>query len=135
MTDTFTPLAIQLPRPLEGTRFPDTQAVGAIVRAYLSFYRKLTIAERDIEVSYNDVYKFYEVSVFRWSKCGPGTGSAKYRAELWEQTKIAMIDLFDVQSCMNSWRWPAHHRWIYGEDELETDNGQIPGARYFIRAA
>jgi hypothetical protein len=125
-------MKLALPTPPE-VKFPDTDAVRKIFINLLKFYSRIYLAETDVEVSYNNVYKSYDVSVFRWSKCSAGCGTKDQRDKAWVDTQTAIEELFHIEGQSVSWRWVQHHR-LYDGQRIETDNGKVPGVRYFIKA-
>jgi hypothetical protein len=128
---------IALPVPPEGKSvILWDQNILTLIQANLKLYEELHIPERDIEASYNSLYKFYFVSVFKNCDSGPGNGTSASRDANWSRVQVAIENLFDIEDKSITWRWANHYNWQYPDPEaLDTPKPYyIPGFKYTVNS-
>jgi len=105
-----------------------------LIKWLMAVHKNIYLDVNNIKVEYFDSWKFYKVSIFRWSKCGAGCGDKQYRNNLWEKHKLAFSELFDMYSDP-SVTWKTLHECYYLEpnQKFEVTNGIIPGITFFVK--
>lgn len=68
------------------------------------------VSERDIELYTSPTWRFWKLSVFRWSDAGSGCGTRKSRDKRWEILQEELRELFEHEmKDDHSWRWLPHN--------------------------
>ena len=113
----------------KGTEKPCHMKMRVLLNAWLN-YNDIHIFERDIEVSYNNVYDFWDIDIFKWCVKSSGNGTPEYRDQKWKDNIQAIINLFELkeEDLKSTWRWHNHNKY----NGLELDHKQIPGIRFWI---
>ena len=83
---------------------------------------------RDVEVSFNEMYKFYDVSIFKCEQTS-GCGTKEILDRDWETHKQVIKDFFQVKEYKETYRWVKHHPLRYTKPQ-NTDI--IDGIRFFV---
>lgn len=102
------------------------------------FYKKLLhliltskevwVDSRDLEVSFNAVHKYYDVSLFRCMQ-SYGCGNKLLRDKTWNQWKETVVALFQLDGYSDTHRWVEAHPLRYIEPQ---DTKCIEGIRFQI---
>lgn len=87
------------------------------------------IRDYDFKIRYNEVYKFYDISIYRDARATSGNGTVQYRENKWIEIKSLLDKLFLDLDKEYTWRWAKHHRL---ELSGPTDMEEIPGVRICI---
>lgn len=100
-----------------------------LFNAYLSFHG-VHVRPEDLEISYNKVYDFWDIHVYKCNRNIVGNGTKEYREQNWLNVKEGLKDLFpDSEMQLDTWRW-AYYPVYKG---VELDDTRIEGVRFWIR--
>lgn len=113
---------------------PAPYHVAEMLRHYLAIHR-VYIRQEDIECSYNSVYHFYDVSVFKCNRDVIGNGTKTRRAQSWEKYVSIMktIEPFASAKSWKDWRCGSEQR--FKGSPVDVDEDPVPGIRFFIDCA
>lgn len=100
-----------------------------LVHRYLAT-QQIYIGQRDIEVSYNDFHRIWDISIFKFCKNSAGCGTKESRDKTWQQIVEKLKLLFPDSQFSYTWRW-VHAHGHYAEPQ---DVDCIPGVRFFVKA-
>ena len=102
-----------------------TGGIG-LIQAYLS-YNKIYVRDKDITVSYNSAYDFWDISVFKCNRVMSGNGNKDWRAKMWEEQKERIQQLFPDVEMKTTFAWVDDR-----PNSTTRDEDQIPGIRFWL---
>lgn len=100
---------------------------GTTLQGFLQIYG-IFIANHNIEISYNNFYKMYDISVFKDCRNICGNGTKKQRDDNWSEILIRLKQLFPTSKFDYTWRHVAYYN-CYTDPQ---DSDMIDGTRFFV---
>lgn len=100
-----------------------------LIRNYF-YTQNIFLFSHEIEVGYNTVYNFWDISIFRYSNNTAGSGTRASRDAKWEKDVNTIKRLFPDSKIDSTWRWVNAHKCY----DVPQDFDCIPGVRFFVKA-
>lgn len=116
-----------LSAPDKSLGYVDSDNYTELFRHYLAT-QKISVFRHDIEMSYNDFHKCWDISIFRYSKNSVGSGTRAYRDAKWQNDVDKIKSLFPMSALQSTWRWAKYHRHYDAPQDFDS----IPGIRFFV---
>ena len=98
------PIKLKLPSPNEAHPEAYSFAIRSLLKGMLEFYLHTYLRNEDLTVEWNDVWKFWRITVFRDDRPIEGLGSPELRQRRWDNIKTELPVAFGAEPSY-TYRW------------------------------